>query len=261
VLEAEINGITMKYRIVGEGPPVLLVHGLGGDMRGWEFQEEPLSKHFKLIMMDQRGHGYSTGPGMDTISAEVFANDLNALLEHIGIDRVSVVGGSMGGLISHQFVLDFPERVNKLVLISTGPKITEQTIDVVYAWREAQVAGDDEAYFEASIRSSYPEEFIEQNKDVIEYIKNRENLLNEEGVLAAGLGLATFNVEERLHTIKNPTLIIHGAEDMIFNVSLAQETAKQIPNSKLVILPGCGHDPNIQMTGQLNQLLIDFLSD
>ncbi|MFW9920299.1 MAG: alpha/beta fold hydrolase [Candidatus Thorarchaeota archaeon] len=257
--EARINDVVLKYRIVGEGPPILFVHGLGSDMRGWEFQEKSLSKHFKVILIDQRGHGHSTGPGMDMISAEVFAADLNAFLEHLEIERVSVIGASMGGLISQQFALDYPERIHKLVLIDTGPKITEETIDEVYGWREAQVEGGDEAYFWEATRSCYPEEFIQQNKDTIDYLMSRENLLNPEGVLAAGLGLSLFNVEERLHEIKAPTLIIHGAEDKVFDVALAQLASSRIPNAKLVLLPGCGHDPGVQMTNELNQLLIEFL--
>ncbi len=259
--EVRINDIMLKYRIAGEGPPVLFVHGLGSDMRGWEFQEKSLAEHFTLILVDQRGHGHSDAPGMDMVPAEVFAADLNALLDSIEVEKVSVVGSSMGGLISQQFALDYPNRVHKLVLIDTGPKITEETIDEVYSWREAQVEGGDEAYFWEATRSCYPEEFIQNNKETIDYLMNRENLLNPDGVLAAGLGLSSFNVEERLHELEMPTLIIHGQVDRVFDVSLAHLLSNYIPNSELVILPGCGHDPGVQMTDELNQLLIEFLSD
>lgn len=256
-----INDIMLKYRIVGEGPSVLLVHGLGSDMRSWEFQEGPLAEHFTVILLDQRGHGHSEGPGMDMVPTDVFAADLSAFLEHIGVEKTSVVGSSMGGLISLQFALDYPERVHKLVLIDTGPKITEETIDEVYGWREAQVEGGDEAYFWESTRSCYPEEFINNNKETIDYLMGRENLLNPEGVLAAGLGLSLFNVENRLHEISVPTLIIHGEEDRVFDVSLARLTSSLVPHSTLVTFPGCGHDPGVQMTDRLNELLIEFLHD
>ncbi len=259
--EVALDDITLKYKILGEGDSVLLIHGLGSDMSGWEFQEGSLSEHFKVILLDQRGHGHSTGPGMDVVTAEIFARDLNAFLDHIGIDEVSVAGTSMGGIIAQQFVLDFSERVKKLVLISTGPKITEEVVDEVYGWREAQVEGGDEAYFWASIKSCYPEDFIDQNKEVIDHLMNKENLLNAEGVLAAGLGLSMFNAEERLHEINVPTLIIHGEKDRIFDVSLAREAAGLIPNSKLVTLPDCGHSPGVQMPERLNRLLVEFFQD
>lgn len=255
----QIDDITLKYRIVGEGPPVLLVHGLGSDMRGWEFQEPALSKHFKVILLDQRGHGHSSGPELDLVTADVFAKDLNTFLDEIGIEKATVMGASMGGLIAQQFTLTYPERVTKLVLMSTGSKITESTIDEVYSWREAQVEGGDEAYFWASTKSCFPEKFIENNKETIDYLMSRENLLNPDGVLAAGLGLSMFDAEERIHEIEVPTLIIHGEEDRVFDVSVARDAAEKIPNAELVTFPGCGHDPATQVTDELNKILVDFI--
>jgi len=257
----KIGDITLHYRLEGEGPPLLLIHGLGSDMRGWEFQEKELSKHFQLILVDQRGHGHSSGPGMNFVTASVFAQDMAALLDHLGISKTHVAGQSMGGLIAQQFALDFPEKVERLILISTGPKITEESIDEVYGWREAQVEGGDVAYFEAATKSCYPAEFIENNQELMDYLMRRENLLNPQGVMATGLGLATFDATAQLQRIASPTLIVHGEEDRVFDVSLAKSTDRLIPNSKLVIFPGCGHSTPIQMKDALNSKMIEFLTE
>ncbi|MFW9954756.1 MAG: alpha/beta fold hydrolase [Candidatus Thorarchaeota archaeon] len=259
--EFTIDGIVLRYRIIGKGSHVLMIHGLGSDMRAWEFQEKPLSKHFKLILVDQRGHGRSTGPGMNMIPAETFANDMNAFLDHLGLEKVHVLGESMGGIIAQQFALDYPHKVSKLVLMDTGFKVTEETVDEVYGWREAQVEGGDVAYFWASTRSCFPSDFIESNKELFDYLLNRENLVNEEGILAAGLGLVSFNAEDKLHQLSMPTLLVHGDQDKIFNVGLAKKAVSLIPHSRLVVYPGCGHVPRIQMKDELNALLIDFLSN
>jgi len=250
--ELKLNDVTLHYRIEGEGPPLLLIHGLGSDIRGWEFQEEELAKHFQLILVDQRGHGHSTGPGLDAVPASVFAQDMVALLDHLGIEKTHVAGASMGGLIAQQFVLDFPERVNQLILICTAFKITEETVDEVFSWREAQVEGGDEAYFRTSTNSCYPKDFIENNKELMDYLFNKENLLNPDGVMAAGLGLVMFDATDRLQEITHPTLLLHGDLDKVMNVNLAKEAHNMLPNSKLVIFEGCGHSITVQEKDKSN---------
>jgi len=256
----EINEIEIFYRITGEGEPVLFVHGLGGDIRSYEFQEDALAEHFTLLMPDQRGHGHSDGPDADAVSTEDFANDLATFLKKLGYESVHVIGHSMGGMIAQQFALDYPHFVDKLVLIDTTPRITEETIDEVYSWREAQIEGGPEAYQEASMRSTYPQEFIDNNPELIEYLMSKEDLVNQEGVLAAGLGMASFDATDRLLEISAETLIIHGEEDVIMDISLAKLMHDRIPHSRIITFPECGHSPTVQRQDKLNQILIEFLA-
>ena len=258
----KLSDFSMFYKTLGEGDTVLLIHGLGGDTRGWEFQEPELAKHFHLILPDMRAHGQSTVEELGMmIPPNLFAQDIDALLSHLGHERVHVIGHSMGGLIAQQFVLDFPHRANKLVLIDTAPKITEQTVDEVYSWREAMVEGGQEAYFWTSLRSGYSDEWIDNNPELVQHFKERSQDVNEAGVVAAGLGLATIEFESRLSEIKSKTLVIHGADDRIFDIALAQIMDEKIPNSELKVFEECGHNPTVEYTDELNQTLIDFLSN
>jgi pimeloyl-ACP methyl ester carboxylesterase len=189
----ELSDFSMFYKTLGEGDTVLLIHGLGSDTRGWEFQEDALAKHFHLVIPDMRAHGQSTVKELGMmIPPNQFAEDIDALLSHLGHERVHVVGQSMGGIIAQQFVLSYPHRVNKLVLIDTAPKITEQTVDEVYSWREAMVEGGQEAYFWTSLRSGYSDEWIKNNPEMVQYFKDKSQDVNEAGVVAAALGLATI---------------------------------------------------------------------
>jgi pimeloyl-ACP methyl ester carboxylesterase len=250
----------MFYKTIGEGSPVLLIHGLGGDHRGWEFQEEALAARFHLIMPDLRGHGQTTVDELGMmIPPDLVADDLNALLEHLGLEKVHVVGISLGGMIAQNFVIRYPERVDKLVLIDTTPKITEDLIDVVYSWREAQVEGGDEAYFWTSLRSGYSDEWIENNPDMVQYLKEKSADTNDEGILAAGLGFSTIDFTEQLSTIKSKTLIIHGEEDRIMKLELGRMLHEGIRGSSFKVFKECGHSPNVQMTDELNKTLIEFL--
>jgi pimeloyl-ACP methyl ester carboxylesterase len=251
----------MFYKIAGEGDPVLLIHGLGGDHRGWEFQEKDLAARFQIIMPDLRGHGQTTVEELGMmIPPDLVADDLNALLEHLGFEKLHVVGHSLGGMVAQNFVLRYPNRVNKLVLVDTTPKISEDLVDVVYSWREAQVEGGDEAYFWTSLRSGYSDEWIESNPDMVQYLKEKSADTNDEGVLAAGLGFSTIEFTEQLSNIKAETLVIHGDDDRVMKLELGRMIHEGITGSKLKILEGCGHSPTVQMTNEFNKTLIEFLS-
>ncbi|MHA2005163.1 MAG: alpha/beta fold hydrolase [Candidatus Thorarchaeota archaeon] len=257
----DYDDISMFYKTAGEGDPVLLIHGLGGDHRGWEFQEKDLAARFHIIMPDLRGHGQTTVEELGMmIPPNLVADDLNALLEHLGHEMVHVVGISLGGLVAQNFVLRYPKRVDKLVLVDTTPKITEDLIDVVYSWREAQVEGGDEAYFWTSLRSGYSDEWIENNPDMVQYLKEKSADTNDEGVLAAGLGFSTIEFTEQLSNIKAKTLVIHGEDDRIMKLELGRMLHDGIKGSKLKVLEGCGHSPTVQMTDEFNDILITFLS-
>jgi pimeloyl-ACP methyl ester carboxylesterase len=251
----------MFYKTAGEGDPVLLIHGLGGDHRGWEFQEKDLAAQFHIIMPDLRGHGQTTVEELGMmIPPDLVADDLNALLDHLGHDSVHVVGHSLGGMVAQNFVLRYPKRVEKLVLVDTTPVISEDLIDVVYSWREAQVEGGDEAYFWTSLRSGYSDEWIENNPDMVKYLKKKSADRNDEGVLAAGLGFSTIEFTDSLSEIKAETLVIHGDNDRVMNLELGKMIHKEIRGSKLKVLEGCGHSPTVQMTEEFNNTLIEFLS-
>lgn len=258
----DADDLSMFYRTTGEGDPVLLIHGLGSDNTGWEFQEEALAERFHLIIPDLRGHGTTTVKELGMmIPPGVIADDLNGLLNHLGIEKVHVVGISLGGLVAQTFVLRHPDKVDKLVLVDTTPKVTEDLIDVVYSWREAQVEGGDEAYFWTSLRSGYSDEWIENNPDMVQYLKEKSKNTNDEGVLAAGLGFSTIDYTEDLSRIKSRTLIIHGDDDRIMDLKMGRLLHEGITGSELKIFKGCGHSPTVQMTEEFNEVLIDFLDE
>ncbi|RDE13338.1 MAG: hypothetical protein C4K47_06310 [Candidatus Thorarchaeota archaeon] len=254
-----IEDFSMFYNVSGEGKPVLLIHGLGSDHRGWEFQENDLKSHFQLVIPDLRGHGQSRGGITDFVPARRFAEDLDTLLSHLHVDKAHVVGESMGGIIALEFVLDFPERIDRLVLIGTTPKVTEETADVVYGWREAQLAGGNEAFFWASLRSGFSSQWIKKNPEIVEHLRQKAQGMNADGVVVAGLGLATTDVTDRLPEINVPTLVVHGDSDRIINIEMGRVMNRGIRNSRLKVLKGSGHSPTVERAKELNQLLITFL--
>ena len=128
---AVVNGVKLCYEICGEGYPLFLIHGFGAKKEAWIAQIPDLSTHFKVIMVDNRGAGKSERPDAE-YTMEVFADDINSLMDHLGIDKANIAGWSLGGMIVQNFVLKYPERVNKIILINTNYGFPDEGGPTVY---------------------------------------------------------------------------------------------------------------------------------
>ena len=116
--EAKIEDIQIYYEEYGEGPPLIMILGLGQDTATWEFQISDFSRHFRIILLDNRDSGKSSSCS-ETYTTETMARDTLGLMDHLGIERTHLLGTSMGGMIAQQVALIAPERVISLVLAST----------------------------------------------------------------------------------------------------------------------------------------------
>ena len=117
--DAKIGDIQIHYEEYGEGPPLIMILGLGQDTATWEFQVSDLSEHFRLILLDNRDSGRSSS-SPESYTTETMAGDILGLMDHLGMARAHVLGTSMGGMIAQQVALMAPERVISLVLVSTA---------------------------------------------------------------------------------------------------------------------------------------------
>src|SRR3989337_3058562 len=120
------TGIQIHSRERGEGYPVFLIHGYTGNLRNWAFQVPVLSREFRMVSMDHRGHGHSDKPTEpEDYSLELMAEDAYGLLEHLGIRECYVVGHSMGGVVAQLLALNHPEPVRALVLVDTAAEVPD----------------------------------------------------------------------------------------------------------------------------------------
>ena len=116
--KAEVNGIGMYYQVHGRGEPLVLIPGLGADHTSWFLQARAFKKHYRVITFDCRGMGKTDKPA-DPFTLETMADDVVALMDHLGADVANIVAVSMGGLVAQEIALDYPDRVSKLVLASS----------------------------------------------------------------------------------------------------------------------------------------------
>ena len=273
---AKVNGIKICYEIAGEGEPLFLVHGFGSKKESWIAQFPVLSKHFKVIRFDNRGAGKSDRP-KGTYTMEVFADDIKGLMDYLGLEKTNIAGWSLGGMIVQNFVLKYPEKVKKVVLINTNYGFPDEDGPLVYKnmrlEEEKQKKVDHvKAWWDAA-RTGYYIKFrkeMEANPSKKWYgLWSADDLIEEsiidtptvEDIETQAYALKTHDTFDRLKTIKSPTLIITASHDRLTPRSSMEEIHGQIPNSKFIVIDKAGHSSPLEKAPEVNQAIIDFLKN
>jgi 3-oxoadipate enol-lactonase len=208
----KVNDIQMYYEIHGEGRPLVLIGGLGLDLSELQSISSWLAQRYQVIVFDNRGAGRTDKPDIP-YSIEMMAEDTAELLKALTIERASLLGISMGGRIALDLALRYPERVEKLVLVSTSARV----MNTRRRWR-ARLLG---------LVSSLP---LFQSK----HPQPRYAFLRQ--LQASG----SYNCINRLHELRIPTIILHGKADRTAPYALAEEMHAGIQGSRLLPFKG-GH--------------------
>ncbi|MHA2007310.1 MAG: alpha/beta fold hydrolase [Promethearchaeota archaeon] len=275
-LFANINGLNICYEILGEGDPLLLVHGFGSKKESWIAQFKPLSEHFRVIRFDNRGAGKSDRPKGD-YTMEVFADDIAGLIDYLKIDKIHIIGWSLGGMIVQNFVLKYPNRTNKMILINTNYGQPDESGAEVYKnmrLKELKLKEEDpEKAFWQSTRAGYHIKF--RKKLEAEPSKKWFGLWSAEDLIKDSMinpptvedievqaGAAnTHHTYERLHEIKNESLLIASSHDRVMPVSVMTQMQERIPNSSLRVIDKAGHGSPRSRAPEINQMIISFLKN
>ena len=248
----------MHYEEDGEGPPLLLVHGLGTGSADWEFQVPTLSAKYRVITPSLRGFGRSEKPA-GPYSISMFAQDLRALLDHLGVESCHVCGLSMGGAVSFQFVVDYPERARSLIVINSQPSFELNTFKkrIMMGSRVvlARLLGLDR---ESAIsrRWNFPGR---HNRLLRQQLTGR--FKNELGpYLDAIDAVSGWTVVDRLNSISVPVLFVAAELDY---TSPEEKTyyAKLINDARVVVIPRARHAVHIECPGETNAAILSFLGE
>src|SRR5580704_14593732 len=253
------QGVRIYWEEAGSGPPLLLIMGLGYSHEMWHRTMPLVSKHFRTILLDNRGVGRSdVPPGPYPIAT--MAADAAAVLDVAGVESADVYGVSMGGMIAQEFALQYPRRVLKLILGCTacgGPKAVraEPEVNQVLMMRGNMTM---EEGTEAAVPFIYdantPRARIDEDLAI-----RRRTYPKAEAYAAQLQGILAWESYSRLGQIKAPTLVIHGETDRLVPAGNGRLIAESISGSKLVMIPHASH---IYMTDQpeaSDKAIIDFL--
>ncbi len=252
------DGISTFYDITGanKNQPLIFSNSLGTNHSMWDLQVPLISENFDLIRYDTLGHGFSSAP-MGPYKIEQLGHQVIDLLDHLKINQAHFCGLSMGGVIGQWLAIHYPNRINRLILANTAPKIGAPA-----AWLErAEVVRSTGMN---SVADSAPSrwftlEFSRSNHEQLKTLDEALRATNPEGYAACCEALSDTDLLQDIHKIKSPTLIIAGTEDPVTTVSDAIYMAKMIPSSSLVQVKA-SHISNIENSKEFTAAVLIFLS-
>ncbi|HEY8705560.1 MAG TPA: alpha/beta fold hydrolase [Gaiellaceae bacterium] len=260
--EAISGGVRIAYEVLGEGEPLLFVHGLGYDRRGWGPLPALLADEFEVVLFDNRGVGESDVPD-GPYAVSQMAADAVAVLDAAGIDRAHVFGVSLGGYIAQEIALTYPDRVRKLVLASTAPGGT-RSHPMPQAGLEAFgrfPTLEREAGLRLMVESSLGVHGVRERPELVEEIfaYRLERAPTLAGWQAQAYAGATFDAYDRIPEIAAPTLVIQGGADTVVDPRNADLLGELIPGARVEVVPERGHLVVWQEAELLAPIVREFL--
>ncbi len=251
------NGLEIAYRRVGEGPPLVFVHGAGEDSRVWQPQLAALADEFTVLAWDEPGAGRSSDLPADFGLAD-YANCLAALIEVLALGPAHVAGLSWGGTLVLEAYRHHPELVTTLILIDTyaGWKgsLSEEEVHARVAGARQMLAAPAEEFDPTPPRlfaGETPTEFVPLLEEIAADVR-------PETLRAQLLVMAEADQRDLLPKIAVPTLLIWGELDARSPLSVARQFQEAIPDTKLVVIPGAGHGSNLERPEPLNEAVREF---
>lgn len=254
----EHEGCTLHYEEYGHGTPLLLVHGLGSSTLDWKKQIPELSTRYRVIVPDVRGHGRSDKP-RERYSIAGFSADLTALIEHLNLSPVHLVGLSMGGMIGFQLAVDQPQMLKSLSIVNSQPQVRMKKLSdywwLLKRWSMAHLLNM-ETIGKALGRMLFPKP---EQADLRRKIAERWAKNDKRAYLASFKAIVGWGVQERLSRITCPTLIISADHDYT-PVSVKEDYVKLLPDARLVVIEDSRHATPLDQPHRFNQTLLEFLT-
>lgn len=250
----------VHYEEKGSGEALILIHGVGLDHTMWESQLESLSKNFRVIAYDMVGHGGSEHPP-GPYSLSQFVDQLTALLNHLQIEKIHLVGFSMGGMVAQAFALSNGERLKTLTIMSAVANRTEEQRRSILARVEEVKKNGVTATIEPAIQRWFGQEFLMERKDAVNKIRKRLETNDYHSYLAAYTLFATADelLWPELHHIDIPTFILTGENDIGSNPVMAKQMHKKITNSQIMIVPNIKHMLPMEGSQIINEAILSFI--
>ncbi len=260
-----VGNVDLAYRIKGKGSPVVLIMGLTADMEWWPptFVDGLAEKH-RVLMFDNRGSGRSHAGGLDPFSIQQFVLDTLNLMDAVKIRKAHVLGASMGGMIAQQLALEFPERVDHLILSSTSCGIFFSRPPRLRVFMEGvNPLGGRVKRNRRILEFLFSKDFIKKNPEPLEDLEKRYFIAptNDYNAVRQLLACLRFDSRRKLPFIKSPTLVISGEKDPIFPGRDSEFMAKRIPDARLVRIEDAGHIVINQYPERCCDLVKEFIED
>ncbi len=269
IARADVNYVDFGE---GDGPPVVFVHGLGGQWGNWLANLPVIGRARRVIAPDLPGFGGSDMPAQD-VSISGYTQVVDELCEHLGLGPVVVVGNSMGGFIASDLALAHPERVEKLVLVGAAGMVPSRrerfkTVAILRLTGivVARTAGATRAVAARPRLRRAALRTVAHDPDRIPADLAWRGLMGDPPpafapALKAAVDYLSWDWCQRLEEIRSPTLLVWGEQDALIPVRHQEEFARRITGARSLTMPETGHVPMVERPAEFNRALLEFLGE
>lgn len=284
--EIKINGFKCRYELSGNpqaNETIIFINGIASPMEAWGEIKQTFEKDYTVLGYDLRGQWHSEVTASETFSFVTMANDLNALMEELGIEKAHVIGTSLGGEVGLSFATIYPSKLHSLSVVASVSEATELQYRQVLRWKNSAQAAVDEIdasgndpeivkkmgvkFYEAIFPELYSNTFLEANLDevnerTLRFVNacNRDFFQGHVYLCEMFLRLRTDEkLTGKLHKISCPALIVAGEVDLIKPPSFSIIMDENIPNSKLVIMDDVGHAAIHEKPEEIASMIREFI--
>lgn len=257
------DGLNLYYELHGDvnsSRSIVFLNGLSQSTIAW-ILTTPAFKDYKVVLLDFIFQGQSDKNG-ESRSFDQHAKDVTKVLDELKLSRVVLAGLSYGSLVAQHFAVLFPQRIEKLILISTFAHKTPYYNAIELAWWRALELGGYPLMLDIMLPSVLSEEYFRNPLIPIDLMKQARQDVNNEKEALFKLMQATkerTDYRKELQKITTPTLVMQGEKDLLFPVHMAEEVSKNIPGSRLKVIPGAGHTLNLEAVPQMCKEIRDFI--
>jgi 3-oxoadipate enol-lactonase len=252
------NGIHLAVQRSGSGTPLVLIHGLASSMGLWAGLDQGQLAGTEIISYDLRGHGASErAAGAHTLAKHVA--DLKGLLAALSIQRVTLAGLSLGGMIAMELAASNPEMLAGLVLLDTTTAFPQATRDLFFELASSASFNGMPAITDKFLQLSFRLQFMEANPRMIATIRKGLLASDAPSIAAAARMVAKIDLRQRLSAIECPTLVLVGAQDQLTPPALAEELVAGIKGAQLHVIPESGHASPVEQPQAVTALLAQLV--
>ena len=256
-----VGDIDIAYRVLGQGDPIVLIMGYGSTMDMWDpLFLDNLSSQYRVVIFDNRGMGNTiTPPGNFSIAQ--FANDTAGLMAALGIEKSHVLGWSMGSFVAQELAIRYPERVNKIILYAGDCGGKEAVMPSPQVLKDlSNSSGSPEERGMRLFNLLFPKDWLYRQPAFYKWFPLPKETSLPDNIQRQAQAIATWpGACDRLGSIKSPTLVVTGTEDVIAPPQNAFILAQRINTSWLVQFEGAGHGLMYQYPDRLARIIADFI--
>ena len=255
-----IRGTATDYIRFGSGEKILvMLPGLGDGLRTVKGTAAPMALMYRMFAKDFTVYAFSRRSDLPQgHTTRDMARDVKDAMDALGIEKAHIFGVSMGGMIAQHLAMDFPEKVDKLVLTVTCPRPNPILEESVREWISLAEAGDHAGLMDSNLRRIYSESYYRKNKWLIPLAGLLTKPKSYEPFLVCARACRTHDALSRLKEIQAPTLVLGGEQDHCLSGDASRLLAQRIPGSELVMYPDLGHGL-YEEAKDFNQVIVDFL--